>query len=310
MINIAQALQGPINRVPTAAIAGAQTVSILLLLIACVVVFAGKRMWVGLAMGIVALLVALAVFGIVDQQTVSFKEGESVTVTRPRHGERTRTLARAGMVGLPSTFALVVLGAWAAAHRRLRRSVPVIMKSARAHLFQKEYQPALNDFNRAIKIAPFLAEAYSGRGAVYQGLGDLDRALEDYTRATQLDPRFVAAFMHRAKIRTETDDLDGALADLGRVMEIHPTDPELYLNRGICYHKKGQPTEAIADFQRVLKLTNHSDFAEPAKEMLRRLDAADPFAPTAEAAPLPAPESNGVAESAVMPEPKTEDYIL
>ena len=37
--------------------------------------------------------------------------------------------------------------------------------------------------------------------------------------------------------------------------------------------KKGLLREAAADFQRVLKLTNHSDFAEPAKQYLRECEA-------------------------------------
>jgi tetratricopeptide (TPR) repeat protein len=310
-MNVVQALQGPINRVATPAITGALAVSILLLLIACGLLLGGRRKWIGLALGVIALIGALAALVIVDRQTVSFREGESVTVTRPRHSERKRTWARAGMLGLPGVFGLAGLGAWASAHRRMRLSVPGIMKAARGHLFQKEYEHALNDFNRAIRIAPHLAEAYCGRGAAYQGLGDLDRALNDYNQAIQRDPRSVVAYMHRARIRTENGDCEGALDDLGRVMEIHPTDPELYLNRGICLHKKGLEAEAAADFHRVLKLTNHSDFAEPAKEFLLRLgSSASLSAPAALPAHMPAPQANGVADSTVMPEPKTEDYIL
>ena len=36
--------------------------------------------------------------------------------------------------------------------------------------------------------------------------------------------------------------------------------------------KKGQSSDAVADFERVLKLTNHSDFAEPAKKFLRQFE--------------------------------------
>ena len=50
-------------------------------------------------------------------------------------------------------------------------------------------------------------------------------------------------------------------------------DPESYLNRGICLMKKGRSNDAVSDFQRVLKLTNHSDFAEPAKNYLRQFES-------------------------------------
>ena len=93
-------------------------------------------------------------------------------------------------------------------------------------------------------------------------------------------------------------------------MELQPSDPEVYLIRGTCLFKKGLALEAAADFQRVLKLTNHSDFAEPAKEFLRRLDGHAADVPPPPAAPMNPPRANGVSESAALPEPKTEDYIL
>jgi hypothetical protein len=43
------------------------------------------------------------------------------------------------------------------------------------------------------------------------------------------------------------------------------------LQRGICLAKKWLVDDAMADFHRVLKLTNHSDFAEPAKDFIRQL---------------------------------------
>ena len=116
------------------------------------------------------------------------------------------------------------------------------------------------------------------------------------------------AYMQRARLRTETGDLDGALFDLGKVMEIHPTDPELYLNRGICFYKMGQPAEAAADLHRVLKLTNHTDFAEPAKgPPPARIGS--PGLPAPPRPPAPA-GGQGTPESSALPERKTQDYIL
>ena len=92
---VAQAFQGLINRPAPAALAVAAGVSALLLLIGCGVLLGGKRKWLGLAIGGVGVVAALVVLLIVDQQTVSSRESASVTVTRPRYRERTRSLARA-----------------------------------------------------------------------------------------------------------------------------------------------------------------------------------------------------------------------
>jgi tetratricopeptide (TPR) repeat protein len=181
------------------------------------------------------------------------------------------------------------------------------LKAGRKHLIRKEHEAALADYNRAIQIAPHLGEAYRGRGCVYQAMGDREHALADFDRAIQSDPRLVPAYLERAKIRTQNGDYDGALGDFGVMLAIGGNDSELYLNRGICLMKKGQVSEAISDFQRVLKLTNHSDFAEPAKKYLQQLggplEAPEPQR-------LPAANPNGASAAPPMPEPKAEDYVL
>lgn len=308
MVYLAGAFQDWINRPTPIALAVALAVSGLILVVGCGILLAGKR-WGGPGIGVVGLVGVIGVLLVVDLQTVTVRESESVSVTRPRHSERRRALARMTMAGAPVVAGIVALGARMAGRRRIRKSIPVWLKAGRMHLLLKEFGPAREEFSKVIKFSPYLAEAYWGRGMAYQGLGDLERGLADFDRAIESDPRQVHAFIQRARIRTEAGDLDGALADLGRVLELQPSDPELYLNRGICFFKKGLALEAAADFQRVLKLTNHSDYAEPAKDYLRRIDGHAVEA--SHHAPLtPPPQANGAAESTALPKPRTEDYIL
>jgi tetratricopeptide (TPR) repeat protein len=303
--DVAQLVQSLINWPAATGLVVALGISAALVLIAIFLLLIGWRRWVASGIGCVGLATIMAVLLIVDQQTTTSRESDNVTVTRPRYRERTRTLARSAMIALPGVAVLVVVGAWASVRRRLRRSIPRLLKAGRMHLFLKEYEPALAEFGRAIRISPYLAEAYCGRGDAYQGLGDLERALADYDQAIEYDPRSTHAYIRRARIRTETGDCDGALADLNRVMEIQPSDPELYLNRGICFFKKGLMSDAAADFQRVLKLTNHSDFAEPAKDFLRQVDrhaAGRPFT-----SPLGPPQDNGAPDATALPDPRAKD---
>ena len=104
-------------------------------------------------------------------------------------------------------------------------------------------------------------------------MGEKALALADFERAIERDPRFAPAYLQRGKICLESGDFDSALADFGMLMTLRANDPETHLNRGICLLKKGLVREAAADFQRVLKLTNHSDFAEPAKQYLRECES-------------------------------------
>ena len=304
--DVARAIQSLINRPTAPQLAVALGISLVVMLVAMVLLLAGKRKWLALGTGIAGLAAAVLVLFIVDQQSYTTRESESITVTRPRYRERTRALARGGLLGLPGVAVLVGVGAWASARRRLRRSIPGLLKAGRMHLFLKEYEPALERFTRAIRIAPYLADAYCGRGAVYQGLGDVERARADYDQAIQCDPRSTHALLQRSRIRADSGEVEGALADLTRVMEIQPSDPELYLNRGICYFKKGLMSDAAADFQRVLKLTNHTDFAEPAKDYLRQIEGHGPGSVTTPV--LPSTQSNGISGSTALPDARARDH--
>src|SRR5262249_36021626 len=106
VMNVTQAFQDLINRPTPAALAVTFGVSILLLLIACALLLGGRRKWLGLGMGGFGLLLTLLVLFLVDQQTVTSRESESVIVTRPRYQERTRILARSAMFALPGVVVL------------------------------------------------------------------------------------------------------------------------------------------------------------------------------------------------------------
>ncbi len=86
---------------------------------------------------------------------------------------------------------------------------------------------------------------------------------------------------------------------------MRPNDPECFLHRGVCLAKQGILSDAILDFQRVLKLTNHSDYAEPARFYLEQLGGENPL-------PGPAPSTNGAPHLAAPTEPEAphQDYVL
>jgi tetratricopeptide (TPR) repeat protein len=279
-------------------------VAVAVMAIAGVLLSLGKFRWFARGLGIVACLMVMAVLWIVQFQAVTFQSNETIRSTRPRYAPRTRALARSGLIALPAAAVLVMVSVWTANRRWLRSQVPRHLKAGRKHFYKKEYDAALAEYNQAIESSPHLAEAYARRGCVYQAMGDTARALADFDQAIQRDPRLAKAYLERGKIRTESGDLEGALEDFWRLLTIRADDPELYLNRGVCFLKKGLVNEAISDFQRVLKLTNHSDFAEPAKNYLRQLEKAT-FP-----SPMPFPGPNGPAAPPASPQPRASDHVL
>jgi tetratricopeptide (TPR) repeat protein len=284
-------------------------VAVGLIMIASLLLAIGRFRTFARVLGILGLLLILGTMFVIHEQTVKEKVGRYVTVTRYRYPETTRFQIRVALLGLPAAAATVMIFALGSTRRRLRSTIPDHLKEARIHMVHGENDAALGELNKALQIAPYLGEGYFQRGCVYQAKEQIDQALADFDQAIQCDPQLSLAYLHRAKIRTEKGDLEPALADLERVMTMRPNDPDCYLNRGVCLARKGLISEAVLDFQRVLKLTNHSDYAEPARHYLEQLGGENPL-PTA--APVPSVNGTGRTAEAVTgePSPPSQDYVL
>jgi tetratricopeptide (TPR) repeat protein len=224
----------------------------------------------------VTLFIAFALIGFdllsFQDQTVSAPDGKYVIITRPRYRERYRLMAQAGLLGIPFVIVAGVAGYLSFERRNNRTTLPGHLRAGRRFMYDRNYEAALAEFNKMIRLAPYLGAAYLGRAEVYYGMGSPELALADLDRALGHDPRLSSGYLLRGRIRTELGDVDGALSDFGRKMLIQGDNAEFYLCRGVCLAKKGQLAEAAADFRRVLKLTNHSDFADPAKAYLKQLE--------------------------------------
>jgi tetratricopeptide (TPR) repeat protein len=208
---------------------------------------------------------------VVLEQTTIERPSAVVTIKRFRYSEWRRLSALIALVVLPCVTSGVMWVGYMRARRLRRRQVPGRLKAGLKHFIHRELDAALREYDEAIAAAPEHAEAYCRRGLVYNEMGKTEQALADLDNAIRCDPRFSPAYLERGKLRTAKGDFDGALADFGQLMVTRADDPDTHLQRGVCFVKKGLFDDAIADFYRVLKLTNHSDYAEPAKAYIRQV---------------------------------------
>ena len=69
---------------------------------------------------------------------------------------------------------------------------------ARAKRLLGEYKEAIDDYDEALRIDPYFAPAYNGRGLAQNALlGQYESAIEDYTHALRIDPNYVTAYDNR-----------------------------------------------------------------------------------------------------------------
>jgi tetratricopeptide (TPR) repeat protein len=73
-----------------------------------------------------------------------------------------------------------------------------------------DYQRAIKDYDRAIRLSPGVAVAFYNRGVAYARTQDFDRAIQDYNQALRLDPNYAWAHYRRGEAYANKRDFDRA----------------------------------------------------------------------------------------------------
>jgi lipoprotein NlpI len=94
----------------------------------------------------------------------------------------------------------------------------------RAYAAKKDYDRAIVDFTKAIRIAPELAGSYNDRGFVYNLEGAYDRGIADYTEDIRLFPKSAYDYYERGVAHLYAGAPSKALADLKRMRALRPDD--------------------------------------------------------------------------------------
>lgn len=89
----------------------------------------------------------------------------------------------------------------------------------------KQHEKAVADFDRAIKIAPALVQAWNNRGVARQALRQYKAAIADYAKAISLNPRYAAAWFGRGAAHEALGDKAAALRDYRQYVTLAPGDP-------------------------------------------------------------------------------------
>lgn len=123
----------------------------------------------------------------------------------------------------------------------------------------KEYDKAIEDYDKAIELDPKFAYTYNGRGITYYKKGNYDKAKKDFDYAIKLDPDFSYAY--------------GSLAEMYSYMDIKE---EFYKYLEIALEKKYPLLEAIED-EESKKLYDKYKTEKRFKDLMKKYNIDYPF---------------------------------
>ncbi len=124
-----------------------------------------------------------------------------------------------------------------------------------------ETAAALDEFNRAVGLDPYNAQALYGRALIYQGNNQHDFAIADFSAASGLNPQKAEPLLGRATSYLALGKVKEAAADLDEASEADPHNAQVWTARGQAYEKLGDKAKAAASYNKAVALRPRDDAA-------------------------------------------------
>ena len=112
----------------------------------------------------------------------------------------------------------------------------------------KDYEGAIKDYSKAIKVDDNLKTAYYNRGVCEQALNQNKPAKKDFDKTIEIDPKFAKAYYSRASLLVSNEKYTDALPDLDKVIELDNKMPNALTLRGQIRAQTGNKVGACEDF--------------------------------------------------------------
>ncbi|MGL5059760.1 MAG: tetratricopeptide repeat protein [Microcoleus sp.] len=119
---------------------------------------------------------------------------------------------------------------------------------------QQDFQTALREFDRALRIDSKFVDAYYQRAICHFDLGNFSAAISDCTQALQLQPQRADIYLHCALAKIAIANYETALVDIQQAIDLDVNLPQAYTIQGTVYRRMGNLPEAIASLKQAAKL--------------------------------------------------------
>ncbi len=132
-----------------------------------------------------------------------------------------------------------------------------------------DYQGAVNDFTKTVKLHPLYVRAYQYRGISYDRLLDYAHAIRDYNKSLEIDPFNPDIFLARGDTKMHVHDFDGAIDDFSSSINLKNNVASAWLNRGIAKHFKDDNIGALEDINQAIYLDYFNEEAWVKRGMIK-----------------------------------------
>src|SRR6266403_452216 len=115
-------------------------------------------------------------------------------------------------------------------------------------------EEARAEFDQALALDPYNAQALYSRGLLYQDEKQHQQAIEDFTAANGLTPQRAEPLLARATSYLAIDKAKEAAADLDEAVQADPNSANAWSFRGQAYERLGDKIKAAESYGRALAI--------------------------------------------------------
>jgi len=143
---------------------------------------------------------------------------------------------------------------------------------------EKNYNKAVNLFQRAVQIRPDVAIFRNNLGRCWYWLGEYDLAIAELREAIRLDPNDAGAYANMGDVYRQRENYDEALRMYQEALERDPNLGRVHYEVGNLYLKRNQFAIAESRLKKALELDPGNNRALLARAILYHLTHRDELA--------------------------------
>lgn len=137
-----------------------------------------------------------------------------------------------------------------------RSKVRALLGRAGLYAAQGNCPAAVRDVDESLKLEANQIKAYALRGSCRQQVKAYEEALEDFNKAVALAPRDALLLRERGAVHAALNEHDKAIRDYTESIRIlRPTESsDILVERGDVFKAQGKHERAIEDYQRAVQI--------------------------------------------------------
>jgi predicted O-linked N-acetylglucosamine transferase (SPINDLY family) len=133
----------------------------------------------------------------------------------------------------------------------------------------KQFDAAVESYDKAIKLKPNLVEAYFNRGNLQKELKQLDAAVVSYNIAISLQPDYAQAYSNLGVALQELKQWESAVACYERAVALSPDLAEAFFNRGVVLQELKQLGDAVASYEQANRLKPDYEYLHGVRQHIK-----------------------------------------